>query len=103
MMTHEMSAEERVDLLHEVIELLPHDRRYLEEMRRCCLIALPDATRSEIRQAEGRALMVLGWQLGFTHSPINRSPLAATAVAWFGGREAAVRAFGTLKGLLEGR
>jgi hypothetical protein len=51
-------SEERINLLHEVIEILPHERRWLQEMRKCCRAALPDATDSEIRCAIGRSLMM---------------------------------------------
>jgi hypothetical protein len=67
-----LTSEERVDLLHEVIEMLPHDRRYLEEIRKCCLAALPDATDNEISRATARSLVVLGRQLGFTHMPSDK-------------------------------
>jgi hypothetical protein len=101
-----MSSEERIDLLHEVIEMLPPDRRYLEEMRNCCRRALPDATDREIRCAMGRSLVVLGWQLGLTHirSDEGRAiPLAEGAERYFGGKEQADRAFGTLKGMTNDR
>jgi hypothetical protein len=96
-------SEERIDLLHEVIEMLPHDRRYLEEIRKCCLRALPDATDNEISCASGRSLAILGWQLGFTHVPSDKGPplpLAAEAERYFGGKQQADRAFGTLKGIV---
>ena len=100
-------SEERIDLLHEVIEMLPHDRRYLEEMRKCCRTALPDATDGEIRRAIGRSLMVLGWQLGFSHMPSDQGPiplrLTDAVERYFGGKEQADRAFGTLKGMTNGR
>ena len=93
-------SEERIDLLHEVIEMLPHDRRYLEEIRKCCLTALPDVTDDEISRASARSLVVLGWQLGFTHIPSDHGPipLAEGAERYFGGKQQADRAFGTLKG-----
>jgi hypothetical protein len=96
-------SDERVDLLHEVIEMLPHDRRYLEEIRKCCLAALPDATDNEISRASARSLVVLGWQLGFTHMPSDQGPiplrLTEGVERYFGGKEQADRAFGTLKGM----